>query len=225
MPIAPFLRQPSQTLLAQPGHSKGKKAMATIRKRGDRWHVQVRRKGCASATRSFLKRADAETWARQTELDADRHGLPLDRKALERVTVADVFTRYRDEVVPRKRGRVNETLAINAFLRHRIANIRLNELTPAHVSAYRDERLKAVKPTTLNRQLDIFRHALEVATREWAMPLNVNPFAMVTRPMAIDARERRLKPGELDRLATPTPPPGLTRRSEADRGFSMSLTR
>jgi hypothetical protein len=38
--------------------------MATIRKRGEKWHVQVRRKGWGSVTRSFLKKADAETWTR-----------------------------------------------------------------------------------------------------------------------------------------------------------------
>ena len=35
--------------------------MATIRKRSNRWHAQVRRQG-HQATKSFLSRKDAETW-------------------------------------------------------------------------------------------------------------------------------------------------------------------
>jgi predicted Zn-dependent protease len=76
--------------------------MATLRKRGERWQVQVRRQGRADVSRSFLLKSDALAWARQQELEADRHGIPTARKALAGVTVADVVRRYRDEVLPRK---------------------------------------------------------------------------------------------------------------------------
>ena len=56
---------------------------------------------------------------------------------------------------------------VNAFLRHPLAKVLLSHLTPQRVAAYRDERLMTVKPSTLNRQLDILRHALEVARKEW----------------------------------------------------------
>lgn len=39
--------------------------MATIRKRNQKWHVQIRRKGMSSLTRSFAQRADALEWARR----------------------------------------------------------------------------------------------------------------------------------------------------------------
>jgi integrase len=160
----------------------------------------VRRKGSPSVTRSFLNKSDAQIWARQTELEVDRVGLPVDRKALERFTLGDIFTRYRDEVIPKKRGRNNETIAVNAFLRHKLSRTAISELTLTHVAVYRDERLKTVKASTLNRQLDIFRHALEVARKDWALPLSSNPFALITRPKIRDARERRLQPGEWERL-------------------------
>jgi integrase len=174
--------------------------MATIRKRGQRWHVQVRRKGWGSVTRSFLRKADAKTWAREVELEADRRGLPADRKVLERLTLADVLCRYREEVVPRKRGAANETLAINAFLRHELASAPIAELRPADVAAYRDERLRTVKPTSFSRELDILRHALEVARKDWSLPLVANPFAAISKPKKADARSRRLQQGEWARL-------------------------
>lgn len=174
--------------------------MATIRKRGDKWHVQVRRKDRPSVTRSFPSKADALAWARKAELEADRGDLPVDRRVLARVTVAEVLIRYRDEVSPGKRGCENETSAINALLRHSLARLSLNELTLTHVATYRDERLRTVKPTTLNRQLDVFRHAFELARREWQIPLAANPFSEVSRPKMKGARERRIDQEELDRL-------------------------
>ena len=41
--------------------------MATIRKRGRRWEAQVRKAGVTSVNKSFLNKADADRWARQTE--------------------------------------------------------------------------------------------------------------------------------------------------------------
>jgi len=50
--------------------------MATIRKRGDKYQVQVRRKGFPPLSRSFLKLKDARQWATQCEQQADRQGTP-----------------------------------------------------------------------------------------------------------------------------------------------------
>jgi len=37
--------------------------MASIRKRGDRWQAQVRRKGSKPLSKTFKLKADAERWA------------------------------------------------------------------------------------------------------------------------------------------------------------------
>lgn len=102
--------------------------MATLRKRGQRWHAQVRRKGRASVTCSFHSRVEALVWAREQERQADQ-GRPEVQRALKGITVADVVTRYRDEVVPRKRGADREILTLNAFLRHPLARVALSEVT------------------------------------------------------------------------------------------------
>ncbi len=83
-----------------------------------------------------------------------------DRRFIRRfkgITVADIVSRYRDEVVPRKRGADRETLTLNAFLRHPLALVALSDVTTGMVSAYCAERLRRVKPGTLNRELDILR--------------------------------------------------------------------
>ena len=149
--------------------------MATIRKRGQRWQVQVRRKGFPDRSRSFLVRADAVAWARQMEAQADRRGLPVDPKALECLTVSEVVERYRDSVVVTKKGRDVETAILNAFIRTNLARMRLSEINPAHFASYRDERLQRVKPVTINRELGILRHAFNIARQEWNIPLGENP--------------------------------------------------
>ena len=63
--------------------------MATIRRRGDSWQAQVRRRG-RTVSKSFIQKTDAQRWAYQTEIEAHRRGLTNDRKALEQLTVGDL---------------------------------------------------------------------------------------------------------------------------------------
>jgi len=173
--------------------------LATVRKRGDRWQVQVRRKARTPTSRSFRLKSEALLWAREQELEADQNR-PQAHKTLKGITVADIVSRYRDEVVPRKRGADRETLVLNAFLRHPLAQVALSDVTAGMVNAYCTERLRRVKPGTLNRELDILRHAFGVARRNWDVPLAHNAFAEVTRPKGGAPSERRLHSGEQERL-------------------------
>ena len=170
--------------------------MATIRKRNDRWQAQVRRKGSPTLTRSFQTKADAQTWARKVEAEADRRGLPAGIKVLDDLTVGDILTRYRDTITPTKRGAVREGMAVRTLLKHTLAKEPLSALTVAKVAAYRDLRLRTIKPASINRELALYRHAFEVARKVWDIPLPENPFSLVAKPKVSDARSRRLEAGE-----------------------------
>src|SRR4051794_9755459 len=127
--------------------------MASIRKRGDRYQVQVRRLGVGSVSKSFRILKDAEIWARQTEIQADRHDLPSDRRVLTQITLGELVTRYRDTVSIKKRGYAVERIRLNAFLLHPICRRRLSDLTGGVFAPSGDERLRELKPATLKRQL------------------------------------------------------------------------
>ena len=114
--------------------------MATIRKRGSRFQVQVRRQGQPIQSRTFLQLKDAQAWARQMEVQADRHDLPSDPRALQRITLGDLVIRYRATVTVRKRSAEIEHIVLSAFLSHPICSRRLLELRTAGFVAYRDER-------------------------------------------------------------------------------------
>ena len=174
--------------------------MATIRKRGAKWQVQIRRVGVRPISRSFHVVKDAETWARQMELVADRRDLPPDPKVLQRITLGQLVERYLDTVSVRKRGHHVERVVLNAFLRHRICRKPLSEVGASDFATYRDERLKTITASTLKRQLAPLHNMFELARDEWGLPLRENPLRKVRLASCQIRRERRLKSGELDQL-------------------------
>ena len=185
--------------------------MATLRKRNGRWQVQVRRQGFPIQSRSFLSKADANEWARTIERQHDRHELGPDRKALKSMALSDLVIRYRDEVVPKKRGSVVETILLNRFLRYPICHRTLYELSTADFAAYRDQRLsepkhrsdKPVTPKSLKRELSPLSHMFRHAVVEWEIPVR-NPLDGLKLRVVDNKRERRLRAGELERLLEAT---------------------
>jgi integrase len=150
--------------------------MATIRKRHGKYEVQIRRIGQPHISRTFIKRKDAQQWARQMELAADRHDLPtsVDRRKMA-VTLGALVQRYRDTVTVRKRAAENERITLKAFALHPICRKSLSELRTSDFAAYRDERLKTVKPISLKRELSPLHHLFEIARDEWGIPIKENP--------------------------------------------------
>ena len=100
---------------------------------GTRYEVQFRRKGHDTITRSFLKLSDAKEWERLIEGKADRYELAPKRKELDSITLGEHVTRYRDEVVSKKKGGELETIVLNAFLRHPVCKKSLSSLTNAPI--------------------------------------------------------------------------------------------
>ena len=144
--------------------------MATLRKRGDTWHVQVRRSG-QSRTRSFTHKTDAEVWARKTERAIDTDELRGTSERLNNITLGDLLKRYRDEVIPQKRSAGSiEHYIIRRYLQHRMAGMTLANFDASAVSRYKHVRLGEVKGSTLVRELGVLRHCLGSAGESFALP-------------------------------------------------------
>jgi integrase len=173
--------------------------MATFRRRMGRWQVQVRIQGSAPKTRTFIKKEDAQRWAIETEALIQRGDLQRGHEVLRKTTLRDLLERYRDNVTIHKRGVANETLLVNMLLRQPFVDKTLTELDPSDFTAYRDRRLKVVKATTISHELTLFSHAYRIARLEWGIPVT-NPLEGIRRPKADRPRERRLQPGEWDKL-------------------------
>lgn len=162
--------------------------------------MQIRRKGFPTACRSFRQKSDAEEWARSMEVKADRGDLPTPVKILDSYKVKDILERYRDEITVKKRSADTETYILDAFIRLPIASLTLAQITPAHFSAYREKRIKDVKPGTVNRELGIIKHAFDIAEREWDIPLRNNPLAKLKKLKPQKGRSRRLTSEEYESL-------------------------
>jgi integrase len=178
--------------------------MASIRKRADKWQVQIRRAGNRPISKTFTVRKDALEWARDRERQADRGDLPKDSKVLREQTLGELILRYQGAVSIHKAGYENECIVFNAFLQHPICLKTLAELRTEDFADYRDERLKTIKATTLKRQLSPVHNAFEVAREEWGLPLKTNPLDGLKLKLKDKRRERRLLPGEQERLLAAT---------------------
>lgn len=64
------------------------------------------------------------------------------------------------------------------------------------LAQYRDKRLREVKPATVRREMAVLRHCIEVARKEWGLPIPRNPFLDLKLPSPGEGRDRRLHQGE-----------------------------
>lgn len=173
--------------------------MATITQRGPwTFEVQVRRKGYPQQTKRFSTYEEADAWGKETEADMIR-GTFVSRKEAERTTIKDALERYRREITPTKKGAKRENDRILALQRHPIAAQSLAALTGARIATYRDERLEQVGPSSVQKEIAILSHLYTIASKEWGLPLD-NPARNVRLPQQNEGRDRRLWPGEEERL-------------------------
>ena len=171
-----------------------------------RYRALVRVKGHKAKTATFLKRADAVTWAQDTETRIRQSKYFPDRLIeSEKHTLSDLLDRYKREVLPRKRGK-KQTGQLE-WWRSQIGNHKLKDLTPALISEYRDKLAKEKSgrtgkdrtAATVNRYLALLSHACTVAVKEWQW-MAVNPLVQISKPREAQGRTRFLSDEEKERL-------------------------
>ncbi len=182
--------------------------MAFIRKRGSSWQVQINRKGRERLARTFDSKPEAEAWAREIEGEMDR-GIFVSRKEAEGTTLEEALARYEREVIPAKKGAKQESMRMRIWKRSSLAKRSLASIQGKDIATYRDARLKEVAPNTVRHELAVLSHVFTIAVKEWGMGGLVNPVKQIRAPKMPAGRDRRLKPGELDRILSATESPVL----------------
>lgn len=167
--------------------------MASITQRGGRYTVRVRQRGFATVTRTFTKRADAAAWARRVESDmeAGRWGQCSEQLP----TLRDAIGVYRTTVAAAMKGAATYVYRFDEFSSLSFAVKRVDAVTPADLSTWRDEQLKKFKPGTVVRKLAMLSAVFSWCVRERGW-LQKNPADNVTRPRVLDRRDRLLSPEE-----------------------------
>lgn len=169
--------------------------MASIKKRGSSWFVQVRRKGITKCA-SFKTKSEATAWATHTESEI----ISGKQKASNGKTLRDALLRYGEEVSKHKRGARWELIRINAWQALSFVDYKLSDVTTPRLAEWRDERLKTVKTSTVNRELNLLASIFEQARREWQW-IDINPIRDVRRPPQPKHRERLFTDEELAIIA------------------------
>ena len=172
--------------------------MASIRKRGKSWQVQVRSRKTGAIGKSFHRKADAERWA--IEQEALMQTGQFAQIQTQGLNLADLMQAYAEKVTPTKKGAAQEFRRINRLMKER--DLMLTPLPSAkpHIFAsFRDRRLNdGVRACQYD--LVLLRHAWNMARVEWGWPLGDNPLSLIRIPKNNPPRERRLRLGEYEAL-------------------------
>lgn len=176
--------------------------MAYYEKRGNAWRAQIRRKGHPTLSATFDTKADAQRWAAGIEGDMSRDRF-VDSREAQQTTLSDALKRYRREVSDLKKGARQESVRIDRWLEHALAEKSLAAITSSDLAEYRDERIKAgASPATARLDLAIISHLYTIAAKEWRMEGLNNPCKNLRMPKGSQARDRRPTTAELTKLYT-----------------------
>ena len=171
--------------------------MASIRKRKDKYQAQVRING-QSTSKTFISIAHAKSWARRMETKAEASSISI--KKYQPVNFAEVLEAYLQKVTPLKRNTSVEPIIIRLLMRSDWAQKPLTGLTTADVAAYRDERLRQIKASSLHRQFCIIKHAAKIAEEEWGWDASSHIFNAIKIKRTPPSGVRRLSEGDTQSL-------------------------
>lgn len=155
-----------------------------------RWRALVQ-VGERRASKVFRTQREAKAWAAALTLE-------MEKPEPSRRTVADLLTRYMQEVTPKKKGARPERLRIEALLRDHphLTALRLADVRAPDIAAWRDARAAQVKPASVQRDMNWLRNAFTIGRLEWHW-IEHNPFEGVRGPGLAVARDRRIAPSEV----------------------------
>jgi len=163
--------------------------MASYRKRSGGWRVEVF-KGGIRESMTFDTKAEATAWATKLEAEIDAGK----RRAYSKVekTLADAMDEWLEKIsAGSPKHKWNETRI--SFLKEQLdfCGTLVRNVLPEQITEWRDKRMKAVKPSTVNRDLNVLSSVFEAAKVEWKW-IHTNPVHDVKRPKDPPSRRRRV---------------------------------
>lgn len=174
--------------------------MASFSRRGAYWRAQIRRKGHPLQNSTFHTKAQAEAWAREIESRMDR-GTFFDNSEAERTTLSEALDRYYREISSQKHHPAQELQRVRRWQQHPLAKRFLASLRGVDFAKYRDDRRADGKAeNTIRLELHLISHMFVISRKEWGMEGLVNPVANIRKPGGSRQRDRRLEPGEYERI-------------------------
>lgn len=170
------------------------------------WKAMVRRKGHKAQCKTFSTKKLAEAWVRKVETEIERFEAGLPSK---QPSISDIFTRWRDEVAPYRKGERWDTIRINMFLSswpaHTLATPIDSPQVPQHLRDWRDRRLGEISSGSVNREFSLVSSIFGHAIKEGWVTMPANPISLVKRPKDNQPRKQRCSDAQLLAIVGPLP--------------------
>ena len=128
----------------------------------------------------FKSKRDAQQWAAMREIEMRRGSVVGGR------TFSQLVEKYLTEVSSTKDGAKWEKFRLDAMLAH-FGDIPLSKIGQPEIAAWRDERLKTVIGSTVNREKTLLHNVFTKARDEWHW-VEGDPFKGVAMPKENDPR-------------------------------------
>lgn len=170
--------------------------MASYLKRGKRWQALVRVARHPPQFKTFTLKRDAVAWATATETKLRNSVATTSAQGQQALHTPfhALLRRYKAEILPRKAPLTQQQqgFVINSLIfqdasgryRYPLVALLTTELTREAVGSFIEQRLHVdkVKPQTLRNDIGILGHCFTVATKEWGLPAQANPFYLPVLP-------------------------------------------
>ena len=164
------------------------------------FQLRLRRKGIKQQTLTFDTFAQAEQALLKMESDLSV-SIVRDYAVAARTSLRELMERYLDEVVPTHKGEDVERVRIRRMLREEaFVDKKLAALSTEDLQDFIQDRLTEVRPSTVDRELDLVAQTLNYSADVWKIASPDNPLKGLRRPKYFNERDRRLSEDEEERL-------------------------
>lgn len=175
------------------------------------WRAQVRRKGKSSSKR-FSSKLMAKEWAFKEEAR-----LADPTYAAKALTLSDVLDRYVKEISIHKPTQAREEKRAEFIKRFDIADLPIGSITKTHINDFQVERLKKVKPSTVERDFSFLGSVFEMARRRWEY-IKTNPVHEADKPKRTPPRKQRIPQERINAIIKAL---GYTEDTEIDTTYKQ----
>lgn len=169
--------------------------MAGYRKRNGKWEVRIRRNNSKNLSKTFINKEDAQRWAREQESKLDK-GIFEDLTAANNILLKDLINRYIKEVVVNKKSYQSEQYKAQKLSKHKIARLKLIQVSPLVLRDYQQELLKELNPSTVNKYLTLVSVSIKYARQILGIYLPTNPCEFIKRLREPEFKGEVIEPDE-----------------------------
>ncbi|HDL4241807.1 TPA: site-specific integrase [Mannheimia haemolytica] len=169
--------------------------MASIRKRGSKYQVEISKKGVRKSA-TFRTKAEAQAWAYEEERKIEI----ISKGGVVDILFAEALERYQNEVSINKRTWRREIGRINNILKEPIANRYVQDIKRDDIEDWIEARLKrGLKGSSVERDLSILSNVFTYCLKRWGY-ISENPMIGVIHPNKVPPRKQRYSQEDIDKI-------------------------